>query len=799
MPVTPERLETRQEVRGAVASHFWEAAVQSSHSLDGLAYTLPGEPAPVLPPPSGLSRQQLLLALQALSLPLIPAFDGAAGGLVLDRVLAKAGGPNWWTSISGRAKAQKMLATHKGGQHVGDTLKDLSNYCLCSRTRLSPGRGLTLNALVESNNLEAVAEAIRQHRKDPSNNANFQRLLASLPLRSRWWLQQQLPGHQLNATVSHRGSYLDSAASECYVPLAMSLDLASNDRPDGIQYRAGLHQVSAPEAECSSGSQNVLMSPRDSSAQAEPPLRSSLHFQGAVAVEGEAVLWKMQGSRDEDSPAVQNPLTAHLPPGGQTALHKGPSASSPSDDSAKSGAAEAKLDVAHGGEGKGGGAAASNEQQSASRPTSAAALTDPTPHNHRSLQPSPAQQETVIPYDWLVTIDAHGNALVGPGPNSSSSQQEASGLHQSAELDPLYEAPGPVASVSRGVSHPDLPGQGMKDLGMSLAEQKGRADGRNILAGLKNASTSVRELRGSISAMTRQLQAGFIWPGGRQASQRPRQHSRRAPYSAWVAQPSIKVNAAVGCLARIPLPSPTNPTPTTRRSYSNPSLPAASREPSYANLEAESSGESKGGWAQRFGNDVWGPYIRDTALRVFASGALSAQVGSFRRPVFDFTSASLRLDLGLASLHETGQVAGGLGEASRKGYRSSFTRESRDSASSSSGRLLSRHSLKHRALALEARGVWHALTATLTQQLLGPVRINSAVRLALEHPSPPTRDARGRITTSALAASARSLRPSLLEVRWGVDCVVLKTGGAVRACAWWSPLRRQGTIEARLF
>lgn len=82
MPITPERLETRQEVRGAIASHFWEAAVQSSQSLDGLAYTLPGEPAPVLPAPSGLSRQQLLLALQALSLPLIPAFDGAAGGLV---------------------------------------------------------------------------------------------------------------------------------------------------------------------------------------------------------------------------------------------------------------------------------------------------------------------------------------------------------------------------------------------------------------------------------------------------------------------------------------------------------------------------------------------------------------------------------------------------------------------------------------------------------------------------------------------------------------------------------------------
>lgn len=54
--------------------------------------------------------------------------------------------------------------------------------------------------------------------------------------------QMQLPQSVVHVR-SCRGSYLDSAASECYVPLAMSLDLASNDRPDGIQYRAGLHQV----------------------------------------------------------------------------------------------------------------------------------------------------------------------------------------------------------------------------------------------------------------------------------------------------------------------------------------------------------------------------------------------------------------------------------------------------------------------------------------------------------------------------------------------------------------------------
>ena len=38
---------------------------------------------------------------------------------------------------------------------------------------------------------------------------------------------------------------LDSAAAYCRVPLASALDLASQDRADGIQYRVGVYQVRA--------------------------------------------------------------------------------------------------------------------------------------------------------------------------------------------------------------------------------------------------------------------------------------------------------------------------------------------------------------------------------------------------------------------------------------------------------------------------------------------------------------------------------------------------------------------------
>ena len=38
---------------------------------------------------------------------------------------------------------------------------------------------------------------------------------------------------------------LDSAAAYCRVPLASAVDVASQDRQDGIQYRVGVYQVGA--------------------------------------------------------------------------------------------------------------------------------------------------------------------------------------------------------------------------------------------------------------------------------------------------------------------------------------------------------------------------------------------------------------------------------------------------------------------------------------------------------------------------------------------------------------------------
>ena len=49
--------------------------------------------------------------------------------------------------------------------------------------------------------------------------------------------------------------------------------------------------------------------------------------------------------------------------------------------------------------------------------------------------------------------------------------------------------------------------------------------------------------------------------------------------------------------------------------------------------------------------------------------------------------------------------------------------------------LSSLHVSQCRAFALEGRGIWHALSASVTQQVVGPIRLRGDLRCALDLPS----------------------------------------------------------------
>ena len=110
-------------------------------------------------------------------------------------------------------------------------------------------------------------------------------------------------------------------------------------------------------------------------------------------------------------------------------------------------------------------------------------------HLGASPDPSPPtpSDSTIIPYDWLVTIDAHGNALLAPGPSKAPSEPPQMSQHRDESVGPVASVPRVLMSRHRGDVGAQL-ARGDDELGgalraLSPAEEKGRAGAKSILAG----------------------------------------------------------------------------------------------------------------------------------------------------------------------------------------------------------------------------------------------------------------------------------------------------------------------------
>ena len=92
MPIIPEKLALRQDVKSSIACQFWEQPSHSTRSIDGQVWSLPCEPPALnLTGSSGLSRTQQLIAAQALGVPAFPSYDASAQGLVRRAGAGRAG------------------------------------------------------------------------------------------------------------------------------------------------------------------------------------------------------------------------------------------------------------------------------------------------------------------------------------------------------------------------------------------------------------------------------------------------------------------------------------------------------------------------------------------------------------------------------------------------------------------------------------------------------------------------------------------------------------------------------------
>lgn len=115
------------------------------------------------------------------------------------------------------------------------------HFSVCEHDEASFCRNASLNYIIEAPDANELHEIVKSKANRGSRRSRAAKHKPAL--KAQAFAKYQLPGHDLVGSTAWNQEYLDSAAKYSAVPMAMSLDLASKDRPDGIQYRVGVHQV----------------------------------------------------------------------------------------------------------------------------------------------------------------------------------------------------------------------------------------------------------------------------------------------------------------------------------------------------------------------------------------------------------------------------------------------------------------------------------------------------------------------------------------------------------------------------
>ncbi|KAL2650334.1 hypothetical protein R1flu_018462 [Riccia fluitans] len=292
-----------EPMRAVLAAKFWNQEVESTNSLHAVVHSVPCEPPPLgLVRGSKLSRsQQLLLIQRVFGVPFTPsieppnAWNKKCGGVVLDRVIASAGGPNWWATVTGRARAQRFwwLEKQRGENinqtpeplspqeeekwwHRGKRLLDASLYALSTRSRfrLSPRTTLSMSSELDSMT-GLFPDSDQQQNQGARQN----------PWRGRASLRHKREGHDWILESAWHEHFVDREARYWEVPQVTTLDVASVGSTSGLRYRLGLHHSAGTPVECPKMDGSIL---GGVPAGATPGLRA----QAALSMEREMHVWK---------------------------------------------------------------------------------------------------------------------------------------------------------------------------------------------------------------------------------------------------------------------------------------------------------------------------------------------------------------------------------------------------------------------------------------------------------------------------------------------------------------------------
>ncbi|KAI8105076.1 hypothetical protein M9435_000248 [Picochlorum sp. BPE23] len=670
MPIIPEKNNARRGSRSALHSQFWESKEHSSRYIDGIAWKLPCEPSSmILNASSGVSRSQQLIAAHSIGIPVVPSYDQHSGGLVLDRSVAKVGGASWWSVLNCRVKAQQMYTETLTSASRLDALKNLKNYALCSRTKVKAGPWMTFDNVVEVSDLSGMPSLGNMIRHGATHSS----------------VRIQVHGHSICGRYSTNMDTVECSGDYARVPQAASIDFSTHNRQDGLQYRVGMYQVSAPSLE---GAQEYSM-------------RTALHAQGAVAVEGEAYVWKGKSSRKEQQQQRQSGVSV----------------------TSTSGALENN--------------------------TSVTTLSD--------VAPTPVEDDTG-------DVEEKEQVVQDEEMSGSEGNRATDVLHAEANIS------NDIYGYVKGLDEP---------VGTSVSVTDDQTTPRLLPVTSESISNLISEsfvaledIRKNVLRITDEVQEGSLQKFASGA--RNRKSRRVRPYSFLLSQPHVKLAASLGCLVRMPLPNKFGILGGDDLSESEnvQFLPTLRRNQNASTTSLVSKTSLSSQLAE-----AWEPYLKKTALRVFSSIGIGAQIGSFTKPLLDYSSLDLKLDFGLNSQHVVGNLPiTGAPSAIDVGTRPD----------------------KHRAFALEGKGIWHCCSLSVSQQIFGPVRGRADFRFALDPTNTPQNQGE-RSTLKGIAQTAMSMRPCLLESMFGGDVLLPGTEGAARLAIWYAPKRKEGMIELRLF
>ncbi|GAX73166.1 hypothetical protein CEUSTIGMA_g619.t1 [Chlamydomonas eustigma] len=775
MGVVPEKQMFPREMLSSFNAHFLGQYVETAQSLDGLAVTTPGCPPPSpLSAPSGLSRIQFMAASQAIGLPFVPSYCHEQGGVVLDRVVLKAGGEDWWTSVAGRVRLQNLLNSYQDNQ-LAAGVTNPSNYSIGSFSKILLGRKTTIRFKTELDGLSCADKA-----GPVSALANVRRKIFN--------------GAADIKTEVGFNTRVYSPMAEGLLPLHASAQFGTTPEiPSHFQYRVGVYHATAK-------------------SRSENRWRSITALQGGTAFQGERTVWR---GKKRDFPDVSAKLSAV----GSDQVAGPPKKGVVVNNNL------AGVDLSHGRASPATGSVNVTGSVSVSSNTPSSA-SPAAPNGIKAIGPHNPLRQTLR--KALGSLTHHGDSSMEALEDTRRRNKKITVFEPEKVQEVLLDSTQSinrlredVQGITSWVSSGSLVQQLTGPAG-SIANKELKSGSRAPALSKDNkVRSSGSTLDGKATSICRQASPGW---------------------SAVVSPPHFKIGGMAGLLARLPLLPLHDFKETT---ISHQSLPGSLAAPYYpptphgpltsatSPLESNLLPRSASAVSQLLRRSLdWmslqGGVKGAVTLQPVLSGGALLQLGSFQKKILDFTRIMIKADLGLAC------KGSGLGHGSEQSDGSNAT------AALATHTLHYQQKSHHPALVTLAgrSGVWHSLSLSVSQQLVGPVRLFADLRYALTSRTPPSAALDdvmlGSKSTSGAAASTMlhgdhshfessqlphkmdllptsrrlsaravrcmtSFRPSLLEASIGLDVSLPMTSGLARLALWYSTTKKEGLMELRLF